>query len=122
MAIYTLTIPGWLPVSTNKLLGSHWAVARKMKANDAAIVRLHAMEQKIPDAKTRRSVTATYRRKKQGGRLPDLDNLFKSLLDALKQAYLIVDDSAKWCELATPTLETGDRTETVIELTDLPPA
>jgi hypothetical protein len=48
------------------------------------------------------------------------DSYFKSLLDALVSAGLLVDDSAKFCELAPTTYERATRRASVITLTDIP--
>ena len=53
------------------------------------------------------------------GRLPDPDNLLKSLLDALVHAKLLVDDSAAWVELGEVRVERGGHRKTVVTLEDL---
>jgi hypothetical protein len=49
----------------------------------------------------------------------DPDGIWKSLCDALVAAGLLVDDSARWCELGSFTQTRGAAKATRIVLTDL---
>jgi hypothetical protein len=53
---------------------------------------------------------------------PDPDNLLKNLLDGMKRAQLIVDDSPKWCEWERPIIsrvESKDAEATELRISDV---
>lgn len=114
---HTLTIDGWVPVSVNRLLGSHWARARKRKRFDRDVVAAEALRQGIPGAAGRRRVSVAVTTPGRGG-LPDPDNLLKSLLDALTRCGLLLDDSSGKMELGAVTVARGERRRTVVTLED----
>lgn len=97
--IHTLKIPQWHPTRLNQLVNNHWAVAGRLKADDKAMVIAYANEQSIPRATCKRLVTLSLTMQK-GQRAGDPDAYWKSLLDALVNACLLVNDSRKWAELA----------------------
>jgi hypothetical protein len=121
MTSHILTIPHWIPVSTNKLLKAHWAARNKLKKKDANIIWGRALEDRIPTALQRRKVEIHFILKPQRGRPIDPDNCLKSLLDALVKCRMIIDDSQKWCWWVGPTIERGtkDFWGTRLILTDL---
>lgn len=53
------------------------------------------------------------------GRLPDPQNLYDVLCDALKSASLIVDDAQKWLDMPLPVVRHGPATVTEIAIEDL---
>lgn len=70
--------------------------------------------------RVKRRLTITVRAK---GVLPDPDNLLKVLLDSMKRAHLIVDDSAEWLEYERPAVERcapGSDPSTTVTVEDLP--
>jgi hypothetical protein len=116
MRPWSFTIPDFLPATANQLLarvGSHG----RLKRSDHELVAWYG-RQLVPDAtgKRRVSVLFVYPR---GQRMADVDARRKSLLDALKQAGLIVNDSPKWCVLGEWSSERGDRRATILSLEDL---
>lgn len=96
----TLTIPDWHPATVNRLYSGHWSKRARLKRGDAAMVWYYAKEQEIPlaDGKRRVSLVLTFAK---GQRCPDEDAHWKSTLDALVHARLLIDDSPKWCVLGT---------------------
>ena len=144
MAEYRVTISDWLPCSTNKTIGVRWQVKNRLKEADSRRIQAEfdyagvppvritkfqrklrktlAMALKQPDDPTpiRRRVQLEVTFGK-GVRQRDPDNFVKGLLDGLKRACMLYDDSLTWCEMVLPPLYAkGERTETTIILTDIP--
>lgn len=116
-AVHVLRIAGWHPTPLNKLVGRHPMQAHKLKADDKAQVRIEAVIQRIPPAAFRRTVSLTITLAPRQ-RACDPDAYWKSLLDALVGAVLLVDDSRQWCRLGSVTFDRGERRSTTITLTD----
>lgn len=118
--LHAMFIPGWLPCSLNKLLGSHWAKAGRMKAADreqiAAAVKVYG----IPVAQCKRRIDVTYILP-PGKRASDPDSQYKSLLDALVHAGALRNDSHVWAEPRTPRVARGpaEAAGTLVLLEDL---
>jgi hypothetical protein len=89
---HRLVIDGWHPARLNQLVGCHWGTRSKRKRVDREVIALEALAQKIPKAmgKRRVSLVLTLAPRQRAG---DLDAYWKSLLDALVVAGLLVDDS-----------------------------
>lgn len=105
---HVLTIPAWHPTPINTWEGCHWSVRSKLKRLDREMVSAYAWRTQIPRAKGKRRITLTIiLGKRQRGCDPDA--YWKLLLDAMKYAGLIVDDSPKWVELAPVQYERGER-------------
>lgn len=117
MTLHSLTIPNWKPTSTNKLITSHWAVARKLKKADADIIAGYAIHQAIPKATGKRRLSFTVYVSGRG-RITDADNCLKSLCDGLVKCGLLVDDSPTWMELGKMEVIRGG-SATVIILEDI---
>ncbi len=113
--IHELTIADWSPTPLNRLL-SRVRARIHGKKHDRLIVVAEALNQDVPRAKVKRRVSVHVT---APGRLPDADNILKSLLDALVAARLLVDDSPAWLELGQIRVERGRRRQTVITLEDL---
>jgi len=119
MTCHTIRIPRWKPVLTNTLMGNHWAKAAKLKKADMQMVSAYCLQAGIPRAKGKRRVELVVEIAGRG-RTPDPDSMWKSLLDALKQAGMLVDDSGKWCEIVPPQIiRKAKETATTIQLTEL---
>lgn len=95
-------IPNWHPARTNALLSAHWAAAQRMKDSDFNMVNGYRLRYGLPKAEGKRRVTLHIIRKpRQAGADPDA--YWKSLLDALKRAGLLVDDNRQHVELMPVT-------------------
>ena len=116
MAVYTIKIPNWRPTPLNQIMGAHWAVGHKRKKADANIIRCYTRH--LPTAECKRVVSLKMILGK-GQRKFDDDAPWKSLLDALVQAKMLVDDSPKWCAFTAPEYERGEMPYTIITLTDI---
>lgn len=114
---HVLTIPDWRPATCNELLG-HWRASARRKKADRNVVFVYSFLAGTPKATGKRRVDILVRPAK-GHRRVDGDALWKSTLDALKHAELIVNDTVDLCRpgVYTPTLDGPPRTE--IHLTDL---
>ncbi len=116
--IWTIEIPGWIPYSTNRMIRAHWGKATKYKRAAYAAIDAMAFNAGVPQARGKRRVSVTVTVSGRG-RLPDADNMLKCLLDGLTYCGVLVDDSAKWCELGEVRVERGATRGTVIVLEDL---
>lgn len=112
-----IACPMWHPTRLNQLLGCHWRAA-KLKKADRYAIRVYAMIADVPKATGKRRVTLTIGLgpKQRAG---DPDAYWKSLLDAMKHAGLLVDDNRQHCELAPVVFERWPTKGTVITLEDL---
>lgn len=115
---HILTIPRWMPVSDNILMGAHRFTKIKLKKADANAIYWSMREQRIPTALKRRKIEVVIKCKPRG-RMPDPTNFAKSLLDAMVKCRLVIDDSQRWCEYVTPIIKRGKGkdwgTEIIIE-------
>jgi Holliday junction resolvase RusA-like endonuclease len=115
---YRLVIEGWRPALTNELMG-HPMKARRLKARDAEALAEARQSLGVPDPTGPRLVRLTIRGPFR--RRPDPDAPFKSLLDGLTRAGLILDDSADKCRWEQPVYEfQRERYTTEIEIEDIP--
>ena len=94
MTIYTLEIPRWRPALLNELMRSVKDKIR-LKKRDREMIWGSALEQKIPKATGKRRVSLHVTLGK-GMREFDYDAPWKSLLDAMKHAGLLVDDPSRY--------------------------
>lgn len=118
MTRYVLDIPRWHPAPLNQLLG-HWATANRRKKSDRLMVLAYARQAKFPQAERKRQVEMTITLKPKA-RACDPDAYYKSTLDALVHAGLLVNDSYLWVTLLPVAFRRGTTTDwgTRIVLTD----
>ena len=118
MAVYTVEIPDFLPTPLNRLLGSHWAVAAKMKKKDAEIIGWYVRLHEIPKATGPRKVSLRFilPRKK---RAFDPDAAWKVLLDSLTACGALVDDNRQHVQLGEIRFHRGEEAHTIVTLEDL---
>lgn len=113
-----IEIEGWHPTPANKLVGYHWRTIAGRKAKDRVKIAQHSFG--LRKAKGKREVKLTLGLgPRQSG--VDPDSSWKSLLDSLKHAEMLIDDSDKWVRLL-PVEYVRDKPRvkrTVIELRDI---
>jgi hypothetical protein len=115
---HVLTIDGWHPARLNQWDGHHWRVRSRLKKKDRELVSLYAYLAGIPRATGRRRVSLrlTLAPRQRAG---DPDAYWKSTLDALVHAGLLVDDNRQSVELGEVTFERGSIRRTAIVLEDV---
>jgi Holliday junction resolvase RusA-like endonuclease len=115
---HVLTIPSRHPTRLNELLHVHWGKAARLKRQDRFMVAHHARLQGIPPATAKRrvSLVLTLAPRQRAG---DPDAYWKSTLDALVHADLLLDDNRQGVELGTVEFQRGPMRGTEIRLEDL---
>jgi Holliday junction resolvase RusA-like endonuclease len=120
MISFNLTQP--IP-SLNVTLKEHWAVKKKRRDSyEETLKWLYVQGEKATKEYLRASIKKRVRIHSQRARKLDYDNLVggaKTLIDALKRAGMIVDDSPEWLEV-TYTQATGKPYHTLITFEELP--
>jgi len=115
MATHIITFSG-VPVALNALF-CHWAERSRLKRIDRQVIYLAAREAGVPRAPGRRRVSLDVRGW-PGGRMPDPDAFWKSVLDALVAAGMLTDDDQAGVEMGHVILSRGGP-RTIITLEDL---
>jgi hypothetical protein len=115
--VVRLLIPHWHPIRLNQIVGGHWARGHRLKRVDRELVAAYAAGGASPAIGPRRVRLTIVLGPRQ--RAADPDAYWKSLLDALVHAGLLLDDNRQNCELEPVRFERGERMGTVIELFDL---
>jgi hypothetical protein len=115
-----LIIPNWHPTALNVLMGGHWATAYRHKMADMNLICCYCLKHRIPLAQGPRQVDLLITLK-TGGRQRgcDADAYWKSTLDALVHARMLIDDKRLYCKLGDVTFDRGLERATTITLTDL---
>ena len=118
MGRFEIYIPRWHPARLNTLMGMHHMAASRRKKADKEMVWSYSTN--LPKAKGRRRVEFTIVLKK-GQRGGDPDSYFKSGLDALKHAGMLVDDNRQSIDLQPIRYERGTEADwgTAIVLEDV---
>lgn len=113
--VYEIDIPDWHPTRLNELLGLHHFAAHRRKQDDKATVKWAAVSAGVPKATGPRRVglRITLAPKQRGG---DVDAYWKSTLDALVAAGLLIDDNRQHVELEPVVYARGARKSTRITL------
>lgn len=118
MKQYVIEIDNWHPTSVNKLIGRNRFTASRLKQADTQMIGVYAYRAKIPKAKMQRHVSMEIH-VAGGGRSPDPDNMYKSVLDALVKTGYLVDDGPLWVALSMPDIIRSKVKKTIITLTDM---
>jgi hypothetical protein len=115
---YTLTVPDWQPARLNQFVGRHWSSGHRLKKADRLLLAGHAMAAGIPPAsgKRRVSLCITLSARQRAG---DPDAYWKSVLDGLVAARLLIDDNRQHAQLGTVEFLRGDARQTTIILEEL---
>lgn len=115
---YVISIPNFHPTTLNKLLGSHYHAASRLKAGDTQMIGIYAYIAKVPKAtgKRRLEIIITLA---PGQRGADVDAYGKSTLDALVNLGMLKDDNRQWLELEPVKYERGAAKATTLILTDI---
>ena len=115
---YRLRIERWLPSSLNSLMRRSIHVRMKLERIDKNMVCAYAFQNRIPKALGRRRVDL-HMTLQGRDRERDVDANWKSTLDSLVAAGMLIDDHRRYCELGDVTYERGAERATLIVLTDL---
>lgn len=117
MTEYSIFIPKWRHASLNQLMSCHWREKARLKKRDKNIV--HYYTRKIPKATGKRRIDIhTVLRKHAHER--DVDGEYKSILDALVHAGMLIDDNRAGVEIGEATYSRDhDNWGVEIKLTDI---
>ena len=118
MATYRLRIERWSPALLNDLRG-HWAKAHRLKTIDRNMVMGYCKLNRIPLANGPRIVRLTITLCPAQHVAPDPDAFWKSTLDALVHADMLIDDCGQYCQCDGVRFEKGPERATLIELEEL---
>jgi hypothetical protein len=108
-------IPRWHPATVNQLLG-HWAKAHRLKRSDRALIAAYGRQ--VPKATEPRRVQLTIVLQ-AAQRAADPDAYFKSSLDGLVHAGLLIDDNRQHVELMPVRFDRSTDWGTLIDLEDI---
>jgi hypothetical protein len=115
--VHTLTVPSWHPSTVNALMRSVRGRIR-LKKQDRELITVYARLAGVPRAEGRRRISLNITLG-PGQRACDPDAYWKSLLDGLVVAGLLVDDNRNWCELGEVRFDRGPARATTITLEEL---
>jgi len=114
--IYAIVISNWHPARLNELLNACKWKRLRIKKDDKELVAAYGRDVPKATGKRRVSIMLTLAPRQRAG---DPDAYWKSLLDALVKAKLLLDDNRQHCELGTVEFERGKKRETRITLEDI---
>jgi hypothetical protein len=115
---YRLIIPRWLPTPLNKFVGYHWRTMHRLKTVDRRMIEGYVLANRFPLAQGPREVSLLITLGPKQ-RAPDPDAFWKSTLDGLVHARMLIDDNRQYCRLGCVDFERGPERATTITLTDL---
>lgn len=116
MGFYRIEIPHWHPTPLNRLMKVHWRRRAALKSADFGLVKIYGLG--IPPARGKRRVHLIITLTK-GDKACDVDAYWKSCLDALVRARLLVDDDRHSVVLDPVEFRWDKKPGTTIELYDL---
>jgi len=119
--VHEIVIPQWHPARLNAIVDRGWHRGAKLKKRDREIVAGYTAG--IPRPSGRRKVSLRIVLAK-GQRAPDVDAYWKSTLDSLVRAGVLVDDNRNGCQTGdVEFLRSPDATHgTTIIVEDVGPA
>jgi hypothetical protein len=115
---YKLRIENWHPATLNKLMRGSIKTRIRLSRVDRNMVCGYCFLNRMPVAQGPREVSLLLTlvgRDKEG----DVDAYWKSTLDSLVEARMLIDDNRQYCRLGSVDFERGERRETVITLTEI---
>lgn len=112
-----LRIERWHPAKLNQLM-RHWRTRSRLQTIDRNMISGYCLLNRIPVAIGPREVKLTIILG-PNQRASDVDAYWKSTLDALKRAKMLIDDSRHWCRILPVEYARGTEKETIIELRDI---
>lgn len=113
---WEIVLPGYHPVTLNRLLGCHWAIAAKRKKLWMRAIGLFSAHVPRATGKRRVSLKVTLAPRQ---RAFDPDAPWKATLDALVRLGLLTDDNRQGVELGLVLFERGTEKATTITLEDM---
>lgn len=116
MSTHGLIIDGWHPCRLNQLVSVHWANRSRLKRVDRQFVATYGRD--LPRATGKRRVRLRIVLG-PGQRAGDPDAYWKSLLDALVHAGLLLDDNRQHVELGPVAFDRAEKRRTEIILEDI---
>ncbi len=116
--IHRFTIPAWRPARLNELLSGSWHQAARRKKSDRVFIATYAQQAGIPHATGKRRVSLEITLKGRQQQV-DPDGYWKSLLDALVHARMLIDDRSEFCELGSVTYSRNGEARTTIVLEEI---
>lgn len=119
---WTLTVDGFSPPKINDWRGRSWRKRARAVRVMADLFTVYARILRVPTVRESAPAKRRIGLELHGwptGKLPDPDGFHKDLLDALKTARLIFDDSQDWVEWSMPTLVRDRERKTVITIEDM---
>ncbi len=118
MSTHRLRIENWQPTPVNKLLNCHWATAGRRKKVDKNLICAYCLKNRVPIAQGPREVNLLITLSPKQ-RACDPDAYWKSTLDALVHARMLIDDNRQYRRRGTIEFDQGPERATLIELVDL---
>jgi Holliday junction resolvase RusA-like endonuclease len=121
--VHRIVIPNWQPARLNQFADKSWHVRSRLKAADKNMVAHYARQADVAPPEGRRKVSLVVVLRK-GQRAPDTDAYWKSLLDALVKAGVLIDDNRNGCLTGDVEFQRSrdDGCETTIIVEDVEPA
>lgn len=113
-----LIIPNWHPARVNKLIGCHWATKNRLVRCDRRMIWGYSAMCGMPIARGPRRVDLAITLAPRQ-RAADPDAYWKSTLDGLVCAKMLVDDNRQYVRLGNVTFDRGPERSTTIVLTDI---
>lgn len=115
---HEIKIPNWRPASLNQLMGGKLRDRMRLKKSDRGIIAHYCGDIPVQTHKRRISQHIVLGK---GMREYDYDNAWKSLLDGLVKAAVLIDDRRIYVEQGEVTYERNMQWGTTIIIEDIEP-